>query len=550
MSFHQKKFRFLCTAFGILSILLSTWGECSEPPQNANVTIRGRVVDEDGNPVAGATILTSRFGLTSDIMADTNGAFQFEIDSKKLVFLSCHARTSDQTRLGDGWIRLKEGDAAIPELEITVEPGRIITGTVVDADNNPVTGAVVVVCDRGDLDLVSTDSEGYFKAVYENVFPPFLQVYAYKEGVGFDYLSRENISQQNDLKPQGYGYSNDLSVQLKLTPSTSVAIKVVNENGEPLPGVRVAPSEILEEGATPHYMTMLESYMNQFRAAEFCYAKTNEDGIATLSYLPEQLISRTRFSAYPSRESILHPDGRRFYYTPSYRWMKEAPEKQEPLVITLMRMVRVKGTVKLADGPPVPWINVNVSDLHPWQPDTPGHRPGFTDVNGEYDLFVPPNKAYHFSVAENMLGIAPDVRHFEVGNGDAEITLDFVLEKGIRLHGAVYDLDGKPLIDPDEDGQSGLNLYSEYNVTILKKEPMPDPDESPFLDGRERKQYRAGVFDGKYECLLPATKGEYMIRVRGWYGSVIRLTQEFRLNGDEKEFQLDLTATSNDDIRY
>ena len=603
MTIHHTRSYFVLTALSILATMLLVVGGCggTEPvatPQRATspdaandlpdsaasqtlVTLRGRVADEDGNPVAGALICGLGRKLPylqeqSDVETDANGVFRFELDSRHLDFSSlyCYAITHDQTRLGDGRLELKEGETAIPEMEITVKPCPIITGTVIDKNGMPVESATVAVQDSVSyLNVVSTDAEGKFKSAYERfgIVPP---VYAYKEGVGFDYLSRKEIEKRNGITFENRGFGqpekingmsaylpekiNALSVQLTLAPTTPVTIKVVNEEGEPLPGVKVAPSEILEEGATPHYMTMLESFMDSFSAADFCCARTNEEGIATLEFLPERFITRTRFSAYVPREGILHPDGRQTYYNATFRWMREPPEGQNCLEITLGKLARVKGTVKLADGTPVPWISIGVSDLHPYQPDMPGHRSGFTDVNGAYDLLVPPNDVYHFDVADNMLGIASRVLNFKVGDGNADTTLDFVLEKGIRLHGKVYGADGKPAV-----GEYNSRRYSDYHVVVLERKPKlePDPYESPFLDDedendiwntwvwdRDRNSYGTNVVDGKYECLLPTVIGEYSIRVSGGgYGSGggHGLPREFSLNGGEDEYELDLYMAGN-----
>jgi len=521
---------------------------------DANVTLRGRVVDEEGNPVAGALVRRPGRKLASlreqfDVETDANGVFQFELDSRHLDDLVYfYAMTLDQPRWGYGWFEPKEGETIIPEIEITIEPGTFITGTVVDEDGKPVEGATVA----GGITLVPTDAEGTFKFAYKHYRPS--TVYAYKEGIGFDYLDVKDIYKQ--LGRELWEDFDDWTVQLTLAPTTPVTIKVVNKEGEPLPGVIVAPSEILEEGTTPHYMTMLESFMDRFNATDFCCVKTNEEGIATLNFLPERFIARTRFSAYCPKEGVLHPDGRRVYYYPAYRWMRGLPEGQNFLEITLGKLARVKGTVKLADGTPVPWISINVNDLRPTPFDMPGHRSGFTDINGAYDLLIPPNDVYHFEVADNMLGIAPRVLNFKIGDGNTDTTLDFVLEKGIRLHGTVYDAEGKPVV-----GEYNSRRYSDYNVVIVEKKPKPEPDpfESPFLDNEDesdiwnawiwdksRNSYWVAVVDGKYECLLPAAKGEYNIRAGGGgYGSGVGngLPREFSLNGDEEVYELDLYMT-------
>ena len=403
----------------------------------------------------------------------------------------------------------------------------------------------------------------------------FPSIYAYKEGVGFDYLYWKDIHGQLGFKPLEivpWDDFNELPVQITLAPGTPVSFKVVNEEGEPLPGVKVAPTRIPHDGEIRQYPYIppptLQSFLDTLGVADSCFGWTNEEGFATISFLPERFIMRAEYDVESPREGVLHPDGRRVNYCGYLGLtMKEKPEKQEMPTITLEKWERewereewkprhVIGTVKLPDGTPVPWVEVEIETsvyhYHSWIPSA------FTDVNGEYET-VPLyyDDKYHINVADNMIGIASPVLNVDVGDGDTKTRVDFVLEKGIRVHGTVYDVDGKPFIEPFRNVIH--HLSSDFCVVFLEKKPKPEPDpfESPFLDDteraallwNERNEKRNGpsayILDGEYEYLLPAVKGEYKILVvdRGGYGDdpqVNATPQEFSLNGDEEEYEVDL----------
>ena len=139
-----------------------------------------------------------------------------------------------------------------------------------------------------------------------------------------------------------------------------------------------------------------------------------------------------------------------------------------------------------------------------------------------------------------MLGATPGVFAFDVGDGSTEKRLDFVLEKGIRIYGTVYDLDGKP-------------ASLEYQIFIRENDPNPepcDPDSEDCPDGgcpvgvviRQTSNYGLDVLDGKYEYLFPAVPRSYRISAH-LYGAEGHTSHEFALLGDEEEYELDLYLT-------
>ena len=510
--------------------------------------IRGRVVDEDGNPVAGALVrpghIYSLREQPASVKTDTRGVFQFELESKQVnPWLRFYAVTDDQTLLGDGRIKFEEGVAAVPEMTITIKPARVITGTVVDQDGQPVEGATVTGVDQITYpNLVTTDAEGKFRFAYPKGLRPLQEVCAYKEGVGFDYLCTEEIDIYRGVtSPEKI---SDGPFSLTLSRIKPVEIKVVNEDDVPLPDVTVGAWLIRKEGEKDSF--------NTSGAPIFFDSRTNTDGIATLQCLPEWAINRTRYTAHGPEEGVLRVDGTRVYYGDDDKRMEEFENRQMSLsnvmrqvqsftkdesyriipTFVLPKQARVKGTVKLPDGTPVPWACITRAAHAKC-----GHGIRFTDVNGEFELRENANETFDLAVDTCKLGATPGVFAFDVGDGSTEKTLDFVLEKGIRLYGTVYDLDGKP-------------ADKEYSVFIHENDPNPepcDPNSEDCPDGgcavgiviRQTSNYGEKVLDGKYEYLLPAVPRTYSIHA-SLYGAEGHTSHEFALLGNEEEYELDL----------
>jgi hypothetical protein len=561
MILKHTKTNFWKVAFGLLLVMLPALYVNFQLGANtnindANAVIRGRVIDEDGNPVAGALVRPGHIYSLREQPAisktDADGRFQFEMESKHVnPWLGFYAVTEDQTLLADTRIKFEEGVAAIPELTITLKPGRVITGTVVDQNGQPVEGATVAGVNQITYpNLVTTDVEGKFRFAYPTGLSPLQEVYAFKEGIGFDYLCTEEIDiYQGNTPPEKI---SDGPFTLTLSPFKPVEIKVVNENNEPLPGVKVAPWLINKQEE--------KDCLNTSGAPDFfdCWT-TNADGIATLECLPEWAIERTRYTAYGPMEGVVHNDNTRAFYGNDDKRMEEFDNRQLTLTNVMQQFqnltkdkkykfiptfvlplrARVTGTVKLPDGTPVPWTRITRKNHAAC-----GHGIRYTDANGVFELFENANEKLDLAVDGSRFGATPGVFAFDVGDGTTEKRLDFVLEKGIRLHGTIYGLDGKP-------------ADKEYQVFIHENDPNPepcDPDSENCPDGgcpvgvviRQTSNYGADVLDGKYEYILPAVTRSYRISA-DLYGAEGRDSHEFALLGDEEDYELDLHLKLEDD---
>lgn len=128
------------------------------------LTVRGRVLDSQGTPIAGATAQLGfdRFG-TGQPKATTDEGGYFIIEK-------CKAEPSAVTVQADGFspeIRQITIGQAVDSVEFTLAPGNVLRGKVVDVEGKPVSGAIVVPDTwRGFRTLdkrLTTDAEGRFE---------------------------------------------------------------------------------------------------------------------------------------------------------------------------------------------------------------------------------------------------------------------------------------------------------------------------------------------------------------------------------------------------
>ena len=121
------------------------------PPSDASVmhvelqvrygdTVRYRVVDPEGKPAAAkAQIgLTGRGSYNRDQKGLTEGVVRnlYPDEERTVMF-------RDETRKLGKVIRVRKGDDARGPVVVTLEPLATITGRIVDADGNPVSGATI-----------------------------------------------------------------------------------------------------------------------------------------------------------------------------------------------------------------------------------------------------------------------------------------------------------------------------------------------------------------------------------------------------------------------
>ncbi len=252
-----------------------------------------RVVDADGTPVPRA-LVTAVQGKEGDKGWErtrcSDGTCEVALDPTATIRLVAHgARDADGEPLNltpSALMLLKEGQT---EVELTMRPGRTMQGRVLDADGKPSGGVRVRIEHKPDgegrsmlpVDVfgwTTTEEDGSFELAGLADGTYFLSVHA---GGG-------PFQQPLTLEPtEVKAGAKDIEVRL---PSTSaVRITVVDEEGAPVPGVRVSASP--------------EVFPTNRGTVSNPSARTGTDGVAELQGLDAERL-------YELEVDLMHASGR------------------------------------------------------------------------------------------------------------------------------------------------------------------------------------------------------------------------------------------------
>ena len=495
------------------------------------ILLKGTVVDENGTPVAGAEVYFGGHALAEFLdpkwlqRSDEQGRFALPVPVDRLNnWMTVYARSPEKERLALERPKFKEGVSEIPELTLTLKQARIITGTVIDESGTPVEGAIVGgTWDTPYPSVTLTDKEGNFRFAYpEDGLRTLHQVFAFHEELGMDYIvTEEGGGHRKSTSPENI---KDGPFALQLIQWQTYPIRIVDEHQMPIPGIQVyAWLQRKPEKDSLNLWSSIQSL-------------TDSQGIATVPSISERMY----FVAYPPDEGVLMPDGSRRFFSRDDKFSSDFDPSEAVPTLVLERLVNVKGTVKRADGTPVAWscITISLRNLC-------GHGLRWTNAKGEFNFDGgKPGELFDIGV-ESELGAAPGVFAFDVGDGSEEKRLDFVLEKGIRLHGTVYLPDDTPA------EQYQIILYEKCPPSLLATLQSVlgtnvDPETCPPGGCPEgvviRQVSDSGKPDsgGKYEYLLPAIQRKYDISVWSYTNNdVFFELKDYEVHGDEEEIQLD-----------
>jgi len=493
-----------------------------------NAVIRGRVVDEDGNPVANAKV--GYFGISwkteLPTTTDQNGEFilaKMNFDNPYFASGELQAIDAERTRIGHSYDMTDENLKVTP---IVLRKARTITGTVVDADGKPAKDVLVAGCNQlTDSEIVKTNEQGEFEFLYPEKMS-LQTVYAVQKDTGFDFVPTNEL-------PSFYGETpkeliKDGPFHLKLRPVESFKIRVVDESGNPIAGAIVTPW-LIENPVKPKNLMPgndLRTLINTSGMHIF-NVNTDADGYAVINSVPGDFLKHSVFSALGWNATSM-PDGAKRNFGTDHKSWEELT--QDDATFALPLMATVHGSVKLEDGTPVPGARLTLR-FHE------GSCGGsVTDENGEFTLLDNANTLYNISINSDK-GAAPAIFNFNVGDGMEEKRLDIVLEKGIRVYGQIFNPDG--------------TLVKHIDVTLTEIDPNPpesyDPNDhdvkkrSRFVYGTNRADRSLTGKDGAYEGLISREPRECQLYARGYPGSNFMVfdSQRLKIKGDEEEIHVD-----------
>ncbi len=432
-----------------------------EEAQDNEILIQGQTVGPDGKPMPNVRLFFSLDVFSSDdntIVSNAYGMFWYYCAEKDFSQLSVTAISEDENMCAYlGFLKDLEMSEAPYRLILPLFPKRekfrAITGTVVDATGRPVEGAAVGGAGEGQYSFAvgKTDAEGKFRFFFPENAPMF-QVFAIKPGDGFTYVVTEEQFAW-ERKREGKTSSEKISngpFRLVLNESQTVEVKVVDEQGNPIPDAKVCPT-IAEEMQVPILKFVFQPH--DFLSSVF-YPQTGENGIAKFDWIPANVFQDISFAVEAPKKPVALPDGTfrlfgdsggtsRFYSdSGSKRW-----DQQERLVtITLFQGAKVNLKIRKPDGTPAAHYGIitdwdtknNWAKGKRFMTDEKGEAEIFANAGDRFDVF-----SWHAGQEDNL--VFPAIRGFDVGDGGSEKTLGIQLQPGTKLLGTVYGTDGRPL---------------------------------------------------------------------------------------------------------
>ena len=450
----------------------------TEADENPFVT--GKVVDEQGAPVSGVHVKTKvplqqPFVTTSD----AEGSFRIALPdwrgSSRLL--------AEETNGRQGILILEEKGPKTG-LRIKLQAARAVKVKVADAKSVPIAGAQVVLVleDMYTTFSATTGADGTTTLRYPNEAKP-AQVYAFKSGVGFDYVSTMIARRELARKPL------PAEVSLKLTGARTVRVKAIDSANRPVPGIFVYPWYVLKAGM------MEDAYTASFDLAS---VKTDSHGIAVFDWLPVDFSRAISFLCYSPE----------YGYTEQISIKQDAPV--EELTTPLLRKAKISGKVFWPDGRLAAGIIVETSGTGPAV--HPGNARVRTRVDGSYEMLVDSEEAYVVTVVDDRWAAASHVGVL-LREGRPVTGIDFTLAEGTILSGTVT-------VGSDKRPAAGEYLSIRMSGGEIPKEIRKPNDRT----GHEIRFFRNAVTDaeGKYRiCLGP---GKYQVVLLSMLGEPIDVT--------------------------
>jgi protocatechuate 3,4-dioxygenase beta subunit len=377
---------------------------------NPAARLAGRVLERDSRkPVAGASVWLRLDRLESYVDRETtsNNDGEFSFDDLAAAGYVVMARADRRIGLSR---TVSIGIAqAVTDVEVLVESGRAIRGTVVGSDGKGIEG-VRVTAGRADPPyerpvFVKSGSGGTFAV--EGLLPAKYRVYGWMEG-------RQTAKAENAQIT-----SKDVEgVRLTLTTSTVVRGQVVDANGK---GVPEADVTAVVEATKPERQTRID--------------RTSTDAAGKFEL--------TRLIAGKLTLTARHPDVGVGKWGP-----EELPPADAPVTVKLSAAGAVAGVVKFEDGKPAARAMVFAQPTEMGPMFGPPQQ-ATTDEAGRFRIGGLEPKGYRIMArrADNFMGGTPRSRQdVTLAAGEEKSGLELLLPAGgKRIAGRVLSAEGKPV---------------------------------------------------------------------------------------------------------
>ncbi|MGB7343740.1 MAG: hypothetical protein WBD20_05985 [Pirellulaceae bacterium] len=420
----------------------------------ASTLLRGTVVDEQGDPVAGAIIESKAREEEQSfrVTANAKGAFVHRVQAVGHYGIPMLVRSPDGelSSFVSGYDY--ELSSAKP-FKFVVRPERTTTVRVVDEKDQPIEGAAI----RVDAEFVvlasgTTNSSGQATLT----FPADAKVdwiLAKKVKQGFDYY--ENY----DAFPTQERLDVPASVQLKLNGAVSVRVTTLDSAKKPIEGVTLTPWTIKKKGKL--------SYYNCGGPHE---TKSGENGSCQFDWIPSDLEKGVTFLGYSQQ-----------YFTPGNPRYDPGNPGNTDLTMDMLQTCKVTGKVTYPDGTPAVGVRLQGEG----RGDTNHYFRGHTSTkdDGTYELNIYPDQDTMISVVEDDVSAA-SVNDILLAEGKDRKGVNFELTTGTLITGIISSgKDKKPV-----EGQTATLIQLGDNRAKLVRWSTTN------IDGRYRFRAGPGVF--------------------------------------------------------
>ncbi|HET9229567.1 MAG TPA: carboxypeptidase-like regulatory domain-containing protein, partial [Thermoanaerobaculia bacterium] len=359
-------------------------------------TIRGKVVDPRGQPLAGAAVVAG----TDRATTDRQGRFELRRLRPGQAYEVRASRPGSFPRTER---------ATVPrELTLVLSPSRGARGKVQDPDGKPIAGAEALV---QDTPAVQSDAQGVFSI--PELPASEVELTVRKKGYAPMVFRALRI-------PSGTGPADLGTVTLR--PGATLTGRVVDPKGKPVPDGEVF---LLDKPSNPNEM---ERALKDLKPT----VKTSTDGGFSIEDLAR---------GAPVHVVVRSPG----FLVAQVRAVR--PPTEKPVVIRLEPSADLKGRVVDEAGAPVPGARIELvwQDYLPEEPDRPVGRPILrntrADEDGRFQVRGLPEGSAQVSAAAPAF---VPLQAVEVSLPRPE-ELRLVLERGAVLQGRVTTAAGEPV---------------------------------------------------------------------------------------------------------
>lgn len=360
-------------------------GDAVQRKTNASVPtavshkLRGRVIDENGDGMSGATVSAEGRDVQSLFAkTDADGWYEIEVTSSTVfshmpIFL--RATVPSNNNIWIGRCVMESGHLTAPTV---MNPTSTMTQIVrVNDGQQPIADAFVGVLKSNVLvGLWKTDKNGV--ASVQRLLAG-CHIFALKDNMGFDAEVLESIDPTTSdeeaialclkgARPRTFR----LMTQGKFQRTISAAGLISEtEYLEPLAGVRVVPTSMPVSG---HLFTM--SQLLDYPVADAICPRSNAAGEVTINWLPNW--TSAMFQIEVAGNGLA-----------SEQHTVEVEDNDEIPEIKIDRLVEIRGRVVDREGKPVAAAVVQARGRN-WDPNSPfqNENTGTSDAEGNYSMFV------------------------------------------------------------------------------------------------------------------------------------------------------------------